>query len=94
MALKKYRKADKVMASMQVLPFEGQSATHSMYRTIKLEQAKEYLGRKQYGKALEYVAQARLWPVHLGVGKPYDYLIDTSEEDALEAEIRAAMGGK
>ena len=65
-----------------------------MYRTIKLEQAKEYLGRKQYGKALEYVAQARLWPVHLGVGKPYDYLIDTSEEDALEAEIRAAMGGK
>ena len=94
MALKKYRKADKVMASMQVLPFEGQSATHSMYRTIKLEQAKECLGRKQYGKALEYVAQARLWPVHLGVGKPYDYLIDTSEEDALEAEIRAAMGGK
>lgn len=94
MALKKWRKADKVMASMQVLPFEGQSETHSMYRTIKLELARESLGRKQYGKALEYVAQARLWPVHLGVGKPYDYLVDTSGEDALEAEIRSAMGSR
>ncbi|MGN0202648.1 MAG: DUF5107 domain-containing protein [Candidatus Cryptobacteroides sp.] len=94
MALKQYRKADKVIASMQVLPFEGQSATHSMYRTVKLELAREALSRKQYRKALEYVAQARLWPVHLGVGKPYDYLIDTSEEDALEAEIKSAMGGK
>lgn len=91
MADGQWAKADKVMAGMVVLPFEGQSATHDMYRNIKLELARQALGKKQYKQALKYVDEARLWPTHLGVGKPYDYLIDTSREDALEAEIRSKM---
>lgn len=86
-----YKKADKVMSVMQVIPFEGQRATHDTYRSIKMALARESLARKQYRQALDYVAQARLWPEHLGVGKPYDDLLDTSEEDALEAEIRSKI---
>ena len=89
---KQYTKADKVLSSMEILPFEGMSGSHKMYRDIKLALAKQCIDKKQYKKAQKYVDEARLWPRHLGVGKPYDYLIDTSEEDALDAQIKEALG--
>lgn len=88
---KQYTKADKVICSMNILPFEGMSGSHTMYRDIKLALAKQCIDKKQYKKAQKYVDEARLWPRHLGVGKPYDDRIDSSEEDALDAQIRAGL---
>lgn len=86
-----YAKADKVMSTIQVLPFEGQSGSHRMYREIKLSLARQCIEKKQYKKALNYVEEARLWPKRLGVGKPYDELIDSSEEDSLTELIKSKL---
>jgi len=86
-----YAKADKVMSTMKILPFEGQSGSHKMYREIKLALAGQCIDKKQYKKALSYVEEARLWPKRLGVGKPYDELIDTSEEDSLTELIKSKL---
>jgi hypothetical protein len=94
MAAGQYSKADKVMSGMRVLPFEGQSDTHSMYRDIKLELARQCMEKRQYRQALKYVDEARLWPERLGAGKPYDNLLNTSAEDSLEQEIRTRMNGR
>ena len=91
MAAGDFVKADKVISTMHVLPFEGQSGTHRMYKEIKLALARQCLDKRQYKQALRYVEQAREWPYRLGTGKPYDDLIDTSEEDALAAEISAHL---
>lgn len=84
-----YAKADKVMSGMRFLPFEGMNESHDLYRDIKLSLARKSLADGKYARALEYVKQAREWPSRLGVGKPYDDIIDSSAEDALEAEIKS-----
>lgn len=90
-AAKKYEQANKVIDEIRILPFEGMSGSHVLYREIKLALAKQAIEKKQYAKAQKYVDQARLWPTRLGVGKPYDDLIDDSQEKELEAVINAKL---
>ena len=89
METKDFVRADAVIEAMDVLPFEGQYATRTQYRTIKMTLARQYLDKKQYRKALKYAEEAKLWPTHLGVGKPYE--VNTKEEDDLIAQIREQM---
>lgn len=91
-ALKQYRTADKVMDKIRILPFEGQSGSHVMYRDIKLHLAAEAIDKGKYAEAAEYVSQSREWPERLGVGKPYDDLIDNTLEDWLDAVICQRTG--
>lgn len=86
-ALKEYKKAEKIIENIQILPFEGQSGSHVMYRDIKLHLAAESIDRGRYSEAAKKVAESRLWPLNLGVGKPYDDLIDNTLEDWLDAVI-------
>ena len=88
----KYHDADKVMAGMRVLPFEGQAGTHVMYRDIKLHLAAESIDKGKYAEALERISEAREYPWRLGVGKPYDELIDTTLEDWLSAIVYRRTG--
>ena len=87
-----YGKADKVITSMRILPFEGQSGSHVMYRDIKLHLAAESIDRGRYSEALSRIAQAQEYPTNLGVGKPYDDLIDTTLEDWLTAIVYKRQG--
>lgn len=91
-ALQRYAKAEQVLEGMVILPFEGQTGTHVMYRDIKLHLAAGLIDKGKYGKALEKIAEAKLWPESLGVGKPYDERIDTVPEDWLEAVVRCRQG--
>ena len=91
-ALKQYKKADQVMSKIRILPFEGQSGSHVMYRDIKLHLAAEAIDRGQYKTAAQRVAESRQWPKSLGVGKPYDDLIDNTLEDWLDAVICQRLG--
>lgn len=63
-----------------------------MYRDIKLHLAAEFIDRGRYAAALEKIAEAQEWPEHLGVGKPYDDLIDTTLEDWLTAIVYKRQG--
>jgi len=86
-----YAKADKVMDSMRVLPFEGQSGTRALYRDIKLRLAQQCIDKKQWKAASKYVEQARQWPSRLGSGKPYDEFVNTAEEDRLTEIIKSHL---
>lgn len=93
-AARQYRKADKVISSMRVLPFEGQSGAHVMYRDIKLHLAAECIDRGKYKEAFQRIAEAGEWPSNLGTGKPYDEFIDSSAENLLSAIACARQGRK
>jgi tetratricopeptide (TPR) repeat protein len=84
-ANKDYIGADKVLSSIVILPFEGQSESHQMYRDVKLHLAAAAADKGRYELALKRVEESRLWPHNLGVGKPY--VTDTSEEEWLTAVI-------
>ena len=90
-ALGQYDKADKVITGMRILPFEGQSGSHVMWRDIKLHLA-ECIDRGNPKAALKRIDEALEWPENLGVGKPYDDLVDTSSEDLLRAVAYARLG--
>lgn len=91
-ALGQYNKADNVIREIRILPFEGQGGSHIMWRDIKLHLAAECIDKGNYKTALVRVSEALEWPENLGVGKPYDSLVDTSSEDLLYAVIYQRMG--
>jgi hypothetical protein len=63
-----------------------------MYRDIKLHLAAESIDAGKYKEAAKRVAESRMWPKNLGVGKPYDELIDNTLEDWLDAVICQRLG--
>ncbi|MCM1501125.1 MAG: DUF5107 domain-containing protein [Bacteroidales bacterium] len=89
---RQYRKADRIISSMQILPFEGQSGAHVMYRDIKLHLAAECIDRGKFREAFQRIAEAKEWPSNLGTGKPYEELIDSSMENLLTAIVYARQG--
>ncbi len=81
---KKYASADAFLTKLKILPFEGATQGRQLYHEAKLMQAVAEIKSKQYKKALQLIAGARLWPVNLGVGKPYDDNIDERLENWLD----------
>ncbi|MBQ4287793.1 MAG: DUF5107 domain-containing protein [Bacteroidales bacterium] len=89
-----YKKADQVLRGIEILPFEGQTNTHSLYRDVKLHLAAEALDKGSASTALKRLAESREWPHNLGSGKPYDELIDYSLQDWMTAVAYARKGDK
>ena len=78
-----YAAADKLLTGLQIIPFEGSTQGHELYRQAKLMQALEAIEKNEITKAIALVNQAKEWPENLGAGKPYDADIDTSLEDKI-----------
>jgi Tfp pilus assembly protein PilF len=78
-----YEAADKLLTGLQIIPFEGSTQGHELYRQAKLMQALEAIEKNQNTKAIALVNQAKEWPENLGAGKPYDADLDTSLEDKI-----------
>jgi len=72
----KYREADALLSGLNIIPTEGATEGHELYREAKLMQAVQMISKKNYKAALKFIADAKLWPENLGVGKPYDEEID------------------
>ena len=89
-----YDKAEKVLDNIRILPFEGQSGSRVLYRNVKLHQAASLADKGKVKAALDKVDQARQWPTSLGVGRPYDDLVDERTEDWLDAVLYARLGDK
>lgn len=70
-----------LLKSIQVLPGEGATEGRTIWRKVNLEMAQEWIKSEKYRKALTNIDQARLWPVNLGVGKPYQ--VNEQHEDSL-----------
>ena len=84
---RQYDEAEKILNIIHVLPFEGERGGRVMYREIKMMLATQALAKRKTKDAVKKVAEAREWPRRLGVGKPYDDLIDTRLEDWMNAMI-------
>lgn len=73
-----------VLMKTQVLPYEGSTEGHALYREAWLMQAIARIKAGKYSDAASMISKARLFPVNLGVGKPYDENIDSRVEFFLE----------
>ncbi|MCV9929922.1 DUF5107 domain-containing protein [Flavobacterium sp. LS1R49] len=89
---KKYVAADAFLTKLEILPFEGATAGRQLYHEAKLMQALAEMKNKQYKKALQFIADAKLWPENLGVGKPYDEDIDERLENWLDYQCYTSLG--
>lgn len=91
-AAREYHKADRVISEVNILPFEGQSGSHIMWRDIKLHLAAESIDRGKLKKAVHYVEESLEWPERLGVGRPYDELVSEDMENLFFAVIYHRLG--
>ncbi len=91
---KDYTVANKELESLNLIPFEGAVESRELYRETKLMLALDALKKGKYKNAIELIQQSRLWPEHLGVGKPYKDDIDDRLENYLESIIEDHLGQK
>jgi hypothetical protein len=84
----KYRAAEKMLSKIHILPFEGATSGHSLYKHVKLMLALQLLQKRDYKAALLKVGESRRWPEHLGVGKPYQDMINDDLTNNIEKMIR------
>lgn len=82
-----YEEADKILNTIHILPFEGERGGRVMYREIKMMLATQALAKGKTKEAKQRVIEATQWPRKLGVGKPFDDLLDTRLEDWMNAMI-------
>jgi len=72
-----------LLGSVNLLPREGNTDAHSLFREANLALAAGKLKAGAYAEALKLVAAARDWPERLGAGKPYAEDVDERLEDWL-----------
>jgi Tfp pilus assembly protein PilF len=89
---KKYAVADAFLTKLNILPFEGATIGRQLYHEAKLMQAIAEMKKKQYKNALRFIADAKLWPTNLGVGKPYQQDIDERLENWLNYLCYSSLG--
>lgn len=89
-----YAAADKLLTGLQIIPFEGSTQGHELYRQAKLMQAIEAIEKNKNQKAIVLVNQAKEWPENLGAGKPYDADIDLSLENKILAATKQKLSIK
>jgi Tfp pilus assembly protein PilF len=73
---KQYAAADNLLTHLTIIPFEGATLSHELYRQAKLMESITAYKNKNYKQSLSFMQQAKQWPENLGVGKPYDADID------------------
>jgi tetratricopeptide (TPR) repeat protein len=78
---KKFKESDALLTKLKIIPFEGATEGRELYREAKLMEAIGEMQKKSYSKALQFISESKIWPLNLGVGKPYDEDIDLRLED-------------
>ena len=92
MANHDYSKAFNFLEQYELLPFEGATIGRDIYHEACLRLSFKALENGKYQKAIKWAEAAKLWPLNLGVGKPYD--VDERLEDYITAYAYAQLGNK
>jgi len=85
-----YRKCLDFLDSFQVLPYEGANEGRNIYHEACIRAAYGELHKKKSKNAINYAEKAKLWPINLGAGRPYD--VDERLENYLLAYCYEKMG--
>lgn len=91
---KQYTKSLKVLSKLKVMPMEGARRGHEIYRKACLGKARDELKAGNYAACIKSVEASNIWDENLGVGKPYDVMIDLSEENAIIKEATEKLHRK
>jgi tetratricopeptide (TPR) repeat protein len=86
-----YLAAVEFLGSLHVLPAEGTTEAHALFREAHLLLAVGRLQTGAFDDALRLVGIARQWPEQLGAGKPYPADMDERLEDWLAAQCYVAL---
>jgi predicted Zn-dependent protease len=78
-----YASCVKILRGLHIIPFEGATVAHDVYRDALLAQAEECIRRKEFAKARRLIDEAKQWPENLGVGAPYPADQDLRRENEL-----------
>jgi hypothetical protein len=70
--LGRYKECIDWMKSLTILPNEGASGAHALFREANIRYAAELTKNRKYKEAQPYLDQAETWPENLGSGAPYD----------------------
>jgi hypothetical protein len=87
-----YAACDKLLSTLNIIPFEGATIGRELYRETKLMLAVQEMKKRDYKKALVRIEEARQWPEHLGVGAPYQEDQDLRLEDWMSYRCHLALG--
>jgi len=87
---KEYGECISVLKKIDILPFEGAGASHSIYERAHLGEAMNLMESGRYKKAITILEQGKLWPENLGVGKPY--MPDKRQIDYLQGICYRKLG--
>ena len=85
MGNEKYEHAEHVLSHTYILPFEGKRDGRLLYQEIKQVLAIQALKKGELKKVVKKVSEALCWPRNIGIGKPYEDVIDTRMEEWLMA---------
>ncbi|WP_147383980.1 DUF5107 domain-containing protein [Maribellus luteus] len=86
---KKYLEAIKFLENYELLPFEGATIGRDLYNEVCVRSAMLALKNSEYSFAIKLAEKAKLWPLNLGVGQPFD--LDERLEDYI---LHVAYMGK
>ncbi|RYC53115.1 DUF5107 domain-containing protein [Flagellimonas olearia] len=67
-----YPKAISILNNIQILPFEHASESKRVYTQAHLYQARKYMAKNQFSRAIPLLEASKKWPENLGVGAPYN----------------------
>ncbi|WP_158856836.1 DUF5107 domain-containing protein [Lunatibacter salilacus] len=87
-----YKTAEKILANIHVLPFEGATGARRYYRETKLMLAHSAMEKRNFKEALKKIDEAEIWPKQLGVGKPFPGSIDANLENWMRSRIYSETG--
>jgi Domain of unknown function (DUF5107)/Tetratricopeptide repeat len=86
LASNRHEQASELLSSLKLLPCEGNTEAHALFRESHLMLAVLRLKAGAFDEALHLIDKAREWPESLGAGKPYPSDSDERLEDWLAYE--------
>jgi len=87
----KYAACVSLLQKIRVLPNEGATDGRTVWRNANIGNALGSMKSMKYKKALESIGNARLWPLNLGVGRPYE--VDERLEDFISMRCFKKLNG-
>jgi tetratricopeptide (TPR) repeat protein len=80
----------KILEKIELLPYEGAWEGHHLFVQANLKLALEKMQGKNWRRAIQYLAESKTYPEHLGTGEPFDP--DFRLQDFLIAHCEAKLG--
>jgi Tfp pilus assembly protein PilF len=91
-AMQNYEEAISFLENYELLPFEGATIGRDLYNEACVRSAFSALKNGKSRKAIHLAEKAKIWPLNLGVGRPYD--VDERLEDYILTKAYELKGDK